>query len=166
MTAVMKAATSRTTTNSLPVTHSKKEGLDRFLTYRLHVLNKLTDRKTNAEYEKSVQLTLSDCRCLAAVGYFHTVSINDLAIYANLDKSQASRAAQGLANNGFISRQSQVGDSRVVNLVLTEKGRVAYDKVISIATKRNKNVFSVLTISERLLLSDLLDKLIENARVA
>lgn len=161
----MKTATLPANSTSLPVTPLKKEGLDRFLTYRLHVLNKLTDRKTNAEYEKSIQLTLSDCRCLAAVGYFHPVSINDLALYANLDKSQASRTAQGLVNNGFISRQSQVGDSRVVNMVLTEKGQVAYEKIISITTKRNKNVFSVLTVAERLMLSNLLDKLIENARV-
>lgn len=141
-----------------------KDGLDRFLTYRLHVLNKLTDRKTNELYEKSMQLTLSDCRCLAVIGHFYPVSINDLALYANLDKSQASRAAQRLVDEGLIGRQSQEGDSRIVNLVLTKKGQRAYIKVVDIATRRNEDVFAALTPVERALLSGLLDKLIENAQ--
>ncbi len=111
-----------------------------------------------------MQLTLSDCRCLAVIGHFYPVSINDLALYANLDKSQASRAAQRLVDEGLIGRQSQEGDSRIVNLVLTKKGQRAYAKVVDIATRRNEDVFAALTPVERALLSGLLDKLIENAQ--
>jgi DNA-binding MarR family transcriptional regulator len=138
----------------------KKDGLDRFITYRLHVLNKIADRITNDLYERELKLTLSDCRCLAAIGYFKSISVNDLASHANLDKSQASRAAQRLVDGALVSRLHREGDGRIVDLVLTKSGEKIYGKVMKIATRRNQEVFDCLTDGQRMIFSDLLDKLI------
>ena len=141
-----------------------KLGLDRFLTYRLHVLNKITDRVTDELYQRETGLSLSDCRCIAAIGHFVPLSINDLAAHANLDKSQASRAAQKLVNSNIASRTSRAHDNRGVDLVLTKVGQTIYEQIIQIATQRNDDVFSCLSKPERELFSSLLDRLVSNAK--
>lgn len=139
-------------------------GLDRFLTYRLHVLNKMTDRVTDELYQRETRLSLSDCRCIAAIGHFVPLSINDLATHANLDKSQASRAAQKLVVRNIVSRTPRANDNRGVDLVLTKTGQTIYRQIIQIATQRNDDVFSCLSKEERELFSGLLDRLVTSAK--
>jgi hypothetical protein len=68
--------------------------LDRTITHRLHTLSKITDRVSQAAYESDAGIPFSEGRCLAAIGAFSPLSVNDLAQRANLNKGQASRAAQ------------------------------------------------------------------------
>ena len=70
--------------------------LDRFLTYRLHRIAKISDRDSAAAYQAELGLSLSEGRCLAAVGQFEPASVKDIARLANLDKANASRAADAL----------------------------------------------------------------------
>lgn len=77
-----------------------KAGLDKFLTYRMHVLNKLSDRFISERYQTKLEITLPEARVIASVGSFGPFSIMDLAKRANLDKSQASRAAEALIQRG------------------------------------------------------------------
>ncbi len=78
-----------------------KAGLDQFLTYRLHVLNKLSERGISERYQAKLDVTLPEARIIAAVGSFGPFSVMDLARHANLDKSQASRAAEALIRRGW-----------------------------------------------------------------
>ena len=59
--------------------------LDRTLTYRLHLLHKLTDAMSQRAYVAGAGLSMSDGRCLAAVGTFAPLSVVDLAKKANLN---------------------------------------------------------------------------------
>ena len=63
----------------------KPPALERFLTYRLHVLNKITDRDTNRAYLSDCGIPLGEARCLAAIGRYAPLSVNDLARSANLN---------------------------------------------------------------------------------
>ncbi|HEV3104271.1 MAG TPA: MarR family transcriptional regulator, partial [Trinickia sp.] len=47
-----------------------KAGLDQFLIYRMHVLNKLSDRGIGDLYQTKLDITLPDARVLASVGAF------------------------------------------------------------------------------------------------
>src|SRR5687768_8406836 len=76
--------------------------LERTLTYRLHLLHKLTDIESQRAYVADARLSMSDARCLTAVGTFAPLSVNDLAQKANLNKGQASRAAQSLVDQGLV----------------------------------------------------------------
>jgi len=69
-------------------------------THRLHTLHKLSDRISQAAYVADAAMSMSEGRCLAAVGALEPMSVNDLAQGANLDKGQASRAAQALVAAG------------------------------------------------------------------
>jgi DNA-binding MarR family transcriptional regulator len=137
--------------------------LDRTLTYRLHLLHKLTDLESQRLYPSETGLSLGDGRCLAALGSFEPLSVNRLAQLANLNKAQASRSAQWLADEGFVAKSDVPGDGRGVELRLTPKGRKAWRRTMDFIDARNQAIFGCLSDRERELLGGLLDRLIEHA---
>ncbi len=138
--------------------------LDRTLSYRLHLLHKLTDQDSQHAYPREAGLSLSDGRCLATIGTFEPLSVKDLAQRANLDKGQASRAAQALVDQGLVNKQSDRQDARGVVLTLTEAGRAAFARTMDLIHRRNQAIFGCLSEVEQATLSALLDRLIEQAR--
>jgi len=138
--------------------------LDRTLSYRLHVLHKLTDQDSQSAYLRETGLSLSDGRCLATIGTFEPLSVKDLAQRSNLDKGQASRAAQALVERGLVSKQVSQADGRGVVLALTPTGRDAWTHAMDLIHARNDQMFGCLSADEQHLLSQLFDRLIAHAR--
>jgi DNA-binding MarR family transcriptional regulator len=139
---------------------SARTGLEQFLTYRLHVLNKLAERGISERYQAKLGVTLPEARVVASVGSFGPFSIMELARHANLDKSQASRAAEALIKQGLVKRELSAEDGRVVLVSLTPEGRALYRKVMPIARKWNEDMFDCLDEQEKLAFSHALDKII------
>jgi DNA-binding MarR family transcriptional regulator len=137
-----------------------KAGLEQFLTYRMHVLNKLSDRGIGELYQTRLDITLPEARVIASVGAFGPFSIMDLAKHANLDKSQASRAAEALIRRGLIDRETSVEDGRVVLISLTDDGRALFRKIMPIARKWNADLFDCLDEKEREAFGAALNKVI------
>jgi DNA-binding MarR family transcriptional regulator len=140
--------------------------LDRTFTYRLHVLHKLTDMQTQRAYENELGMTLSDGRCLSVIGAFGPLSVSDLASKSNLDKGQASRAAQSLVEQNFVEKGMSRSDGRGVVLSLTAKGKKLYQRVMALVENRNHEILSNLTSEEQQLLNQLCDRLIDTATAA
>lgn len=138
--------------------------LDQFLTYRLHLVNKLTDKFSSDAYAEVFDLPVSEARCLAAIGNFAPLSVVELAARANLNKGQASRAAQALAGRGLVSKAASETDGRGVVLAPTAAGRVVWDRVMALIAQRNNEIFGCLSAAERQQLGGLLDRLIAHAR--
>ena len=136
--------------------------LERFLTYRLHVLNKITDRDTNRAYLEDCGIPLGEARCLAAIGRYAPLSVNDLARAANLNKGQASRSAQALVDRGLVEKTLSATDGRGVVLAPTQTGLVQYRRIIDLIARRNDEIFGCLSADEQRLLGDLLDRLIDH----
>ena len=135
-----------------------KPRLDRFLTYRLHRVARLGDRETSAAYWAEFGLNLGEARCLAAIGSFEPLSVNDLARSANQDKGHASRSAQALVERGLVAKSPSSSDGRGVELRLTRKGKGVYAKTMASIARRNDESFAVLTVDERKALGDMLDR--------
>jgi DNA-binding MarR family transcriptional regulator len=138
--------------------------LDRSFTHRLHTLSKLTDRLTQQAYAKATGLPLGEGRCLAAVGAFGPISVNELAAYANLNKGQASRAAQALVDRGLVQKEAVLTDARSVVLRLSAAGQAVWATLRTVIACRNEAIVSSLTLSERASLDALLDRLVTDAR--
>jgi DNA-binding MarR family transcriptional regulator len=134
--------------------------LDRTMSYRLHLLHKLYDRNTQLEYLNHAGLQLSEARCLGAIGSFAPLSIKDLAQRANLDKGQASRAAQALVERELVQKKVSGTDGRGVVLTLTRKGLHAWQRVMQVIARRNEEVFGCLSAAEQKELSRLFDRMI------
>lgn len=138
----------------------KPPALERFLTYRLHVLNKITDRDTNRAYLTDCGIPLGEARCLAAIGRYAPLSVNDLARTANLNKGQASRSAQALVERGLVEKTVSASDGRGVVLAPTTAGLKQYQRVIDLIARRNNEIFACLSADEQRLLGDMLDRLV------
>jgi DNA-binding MarR family transcriptional regulator len=137
--------------------------LDRFLSYRLHQVGKLTDRASSDAYASEFGLPVGEARCLAAIGHFDSVSVVELAARANLHKGPASRAAQALVERGLVSKQANETDGRGVLLMLTPTGRKLWTRVIDLIARRNEQIFGCLSSAERKQLGAMLDRLIDHA---
>lgn len=140
----------------------KTPALERFLTYRLHVLNKITDRDTNRAYLEDCSIPLGEARCLAAIGRYAPLSVNDLARAANLNKGQASRSAQALVDRGLVEKALSTSDGRGVVLTPTPAGMAQYQRIIDLIAQRNEEIFGCLNANEQQVLGEMLDRLIEH----
>ena len=134
------------------------------LTYRLHLLHKLSDQESHRRYPQEAGLSLSDGRCLAAIGSFEPLSVMDLAMRANLTKGQASRAAQSLVDQGFVHKTDSPSDGRGVSLSLTARGRKVWHKTMALIERRNEEIFGCLNAQEQRQLGALLDRLIAHVQ--
>ena len=143
---------------------SKAAPLDRTLTYRLHQLHKLTDADSQSAYPEHTGLSMSDGRCLTTIGTFEPLSVKELAKKANLNKGQASRAAQALVDQGLVIKADHPGDGRGVVLTLTALGRPIFERAMAMVAQRNDQIFGCLTPQEQATLSTLFDRLIAHAR--
>ena len=132
------------------------------MTYRLHKLHKITDAESQVAYLRDAGLSLSDGRCLAAIGSFPQLSIRELATQTNLNDSQASRGAQALVNQGLVVKTGSVSDGRGVVLKLTPAGRTAWKAVMKVIDERNQRIFQCLSEAELVSLRDMLDRLIDH----
>ena len=137
--------------------------LQDFLTWRLHRLAKLTDRQSSDAYANSFGLGVGEARCLAAIGQFAPLSVKDLAARANLDKAQASRAAQMLVERELVLKSASETDARGVVLTLTRTGRPLWRRVMRLIEQRNADIFGCLSKAERRQLEAVFDRLIAHA---
>lgn len=140
--------------------------LDRTVTHRLHALHKLTDRVSQTAYLEGAGMSLSEGRCLAAVGAFSPLSVTELGWRSNLDKAQASRAAQSLVDQGLVVKKASAADGRGVVLHLSAKGEAAWKRVMSVVEKRNSEILACLSAAQRQCFDRALDRLLEHARGA
>ncbi len=138
--------------------------LGRMLTYRMHLLHKLTDLESQRRYPLETGLSLADGRSLSAIGAFGPLSVNALAQMANLNKAQASRAAQWLVDQGLVRKTSSATDGRGVTLSLTAPGKKAFMRIMDLVERRNQEIFGCLSAAEQKLLGSLFDRLIDEAR--
>lgn len=151
---------------SLPGSRSARasRNLGGSVTFRLHTLAKLTDRVSQQAYVSETGLPLGEGRCLSAIGSFRPLSVIDLAARANLDKGQASRAAQSLVVQGLVRKQASEFDGRGVVLTLTAKGERLWQRVMDLVERRNAEITACLSAVERAQLDRLLDRLVAHAR--
>jgi len=129
---------------------------------RLHQLHKLVDRETQLAFPTATGLGPSDGRCLAVAGAAGPLSVNELARLSQLDKGQASRAAQSLVALGLLRRQAHPHDARSVQLSLTAAGRRTWQRTIRLLAQRDDAAFACLSDRDRATLGRLLDRLIEH----
>ena len=141
----------------------KPLALETHLTWRLHRVNKLSDKGSSDAYAREFGLPVGEARCLAAIGNFAPLSVQDLAARANLNKAQASRAAQALSQRGLVSKQASAVDGRGVLLATTRAGQKLWSDVMAMIARRNDEIFGCLSAAERRQLGGMLDRLIAQA---
>ena len=97
--------------------------LDHFLPYRLSVAAAQVSRRFAERYEAEAGLTIPEWRVLAHLNKSGPVSVRDINIRVNLDKSMVSRAAARLEEAGYLRKSVHPADLRLVALELTDEGK-------------------------------------------
>ena len=138
--------------------------LERYFTYRLNTLSKLNDLASHSLYLREGGLSLSESRALASIGSFPHITVVQLAYEANLDKGQASRAAQSLVDKGLVIKTSSLVDGRSVILALTAKGKPVWRKLMALIERRNQQLTSCLSANEQVQLLHLFERLLAQAQ--
>jgi len=68
-------------------------------------------------------ISVSQCYALKGVADAGALTMNELAAHLYLDKSTASRVANGLVTKGLLTKERDSEDGRIVHLVASAEGR-------------------------------------------
>lgn len=77
------------------------------------------------------------------------MTLNEFAASLFLEKSSASRLADGLERKGYIKRKPRVDDARYVQLELTKRGRTLHDQIERDLLQERARVLADLSSEER-----------------
>jgi hypothetical protein len=90
---------------------SAKAGLEQFLTYRLHVLNKLAERGIGERYQEKLGVTVPEARVIASVGSFGPFSIMDRGTRTSTKARRAARLKRSSNRGSCSARQAKKTDA-------------------------------------------------------
>jgi DNA-binding MarR family transcriptional regulator len=138
--------------------------LDRFLPYRLSVLQLAVSRSLARIYGARFDLSRYEWRVLAVLAPAAPLTAVEVAERTSMDKVQVSRAVAKLIAAGRIRRTSDPKDRRRGYLRPTPAGRALYRQIVPLVKARERQLTSVLTAVEARALDRILDKLHRRAR--
>jgi DNA-binding MarR family transcriptional regulator len=133
--------------------------LDRFLPYRISVLQLAVSRCLARIYGTRFNLSRHEWRAIAVLGQEQPLTANDICRRTSMDKVQVSRAVAALAAKGLVVRRPDPRDRRRGPLRLTGKGRAVYREIAPLALARERELLAAFNASEVRDLERLLGKL-------
>lgn len=135
--------------------------LEQYLPYRLTVVAGKLSADLARQYKGKFGISVPEWRVLLNVGYTENLSIRDIEKRVNLEKSKVSRAASKLEAKGYLVKQTDGRDRRLLKLTLTDEGVKLLNDLIPLAQKFQEQLD--LQLGNRLAgLHDAIDMLLEN----
>ncbi len=128
--------------------------LQRVLTELMRVYQ-FRDRDAVCCYDVST----GQCHGLERLASRGPMSLNEFAASMYLEKSSASRLADGLERKGYIKRTPRVDDARYLQLDLTDSGRALHDRIERDLIEERAQVLADLTAAERKLIIESISRL-------
>lgn len=107
------------------------------LTFRLHMVARLSERVSEEYYRRQFDLSLPECRVIGITGGYGSVSFKKVASDTYLEKSYASRVVSALVDRDIIEKLENPSDSRSVLLRLTKNGAKVHDQMHQAAIRLN-----------------------------
>jgi DNA-binding MarR family transcriptional regulator len=137
----------------------KREGVERYLTYRLDSLTTEAIRMANEVYEKECGLSVRDLRILRLVDDNPGIIFSELVTEAKLERSLTSRILSKLIDDGLVRRKLGRSDARQFNLSTTTKGHATRDTASALGDAMERHLLQPLNNKEKELLFTCLRKL-------
>ena len=134
--------------------------LDRFLPYRVSVLAGRVSRGFAERYRSRFGLSIAEWRVMAHLSQADRVSVRDIHLKADLEKSKASRAASRLEAAGLVEKRAAPDDRRLIALSLTAEGRALIDKMIPVARAYEAELMDALPEEDRAAFDRIVDRLL------
>jgi DNA-binding MarR family transcriptional regulator len=102
-------------------------------------------------------------RILSVLADNPQTTANAICAVMDLDKAAASRSIQVLERLGYVGTATDPGDGRKRTVVLTPAGQSLHDRAIKVALRREQQLLSGFTDSEREVFLSLLRRMHANA---
>lgn len=107
--------------------------LDDFLPYQLAVVSSRVSREFSEIYAEHFDMTVPEWRVIVHLYNAGPVSIREIQARVDMDKSKVSRAASRLEKTGFITKETNTDDRRLLKLGLTAEGQKRMQQIIPLA---------------------------------
>lgn len=133
--------------------------LARFFPYRVAVLATRISRRMLASYKEGFEVNVSEWRVLAHVARCERVSVRDIHSCVNLDKPTVSRAVKQLVARKLLSRDANPDDGRLIEITLTDEGRLVCRNIAQIAASFEADLLSSLQEEEKTVMLSAFEKL-------
>ena len=115
-----------------------------FLPYRLTVAAERLSQGLARRYRSDYGISIPEWRVLAHLAHSGQVSVRDIEGRVSLDRPTVSRAASRLEEQGYITKDVNAGDRRLVSLELSAKGRRLMGELIPLALDYQKRLDKLL----------------------
>ncbi len=109
--------------------------LSQFLPYQLAAAAQRVSREFAETYRRDFGITIPEWRVLAHLAQEGAVSVRDIQLRVDMDKSKVSRAASRLEAAGHVAKLAHPHDGRLVALSLTKQGSALMEKLIPVALR-------------------------------
>ena len=133
--------------------------LDEFITFRLLRLTNQLNRQAGKILASQVGLRLPEWRCLAILGAYGPLQVNQIAAKLSADKGLISRSLSSLERSNLIKTKRSAEDKRQIEIALTTRGKNTVNAMMPIMQKRQRVLFDALSKKELKELHRMIDKL-------
>ncbi len=148
-----KASSSQAATRSREENTSQRNtrlDLFRFVPFRLNRLAAEVSAALSGEYQARYGLDIPEWRVLATLGFRNEAcSAQYIAHCTRTHKSTISRAVTALMTRQLVEQVENKDDRREFALRMTRKGKALYAKLIPRLLRKEREIMSCLTASER-----------------
>lgn len=114
--------------------------------------------------EKEYGLPRPEFVVVYSIGLKSGIAARDICSSSGFPRNTISRAVQKLLDKGIILREVAPDDQRSFVLHLTDKGRKIFDETLQPMVERENTILAKLTQAERLMLSELLAKMVVDSK--
>lgn len=109
--------------------------LESYIPYQFSVIAAALSAALEAQYRERFGITAAEWRVLVNLAYSDSRSVRDIQWRVSLDKPKVSRAVARLEAAGYLTKEADAGDKRLLHLELTPKGIDVVAKLVPIAKR-------------------------------
>lgn len=109
--------------------------LDSYLPYQFSVISSYLSNNLATQYRERHGISVPEWRILVNLAYSDSLSVRDIQWRVSMDKSKISRAVTRLDSAGYLTKRTDPGDRRLLELALTEKGYELVADLVPIAKR-------------------------------
>ncbi len=152
-------------TNMVLAKDLQQYSLDESIPYLMNRVVGRQNRRLEEDLRK-LRLSFQHWRVLAVLARDDGVSIADLSEYAVVPHSTLSRLLTRLERENLVRRSAQTPDGRTARILLTSRGRTAYERILPLAIARREDALVGVTEVEKAQLRTLLKRMLANLKSA
>src|SRR5258707_182664 len=121
---------------------------DRRFGYRFNMIARALGQHILLHVSREHRLNLAEYRILSTLANRVSPSVKDIALHAQLDKAQVTRALAELIGRGLVAQIVDSRDRRLRKIELTQAGQAVVEAILPFSIERQRRLEKSLTKEE------------------